>query len=306
MDSKNYTQVLIDGKIYTLGGSEDEGYLQKTASYVNEKNNVLRKIPGFSKQSVEYRTAMVELNLADDYFKALERGTEVERQRDDMEREMYSLKHELVSTQMKLEVVLKDLEERQRELEELTREKNRLDRKIKSMEKTQPEAVASAGADETGPARTGGVSYRVKRAARPMLMGRESGEGPDNQADSGGPEPASIENADKKGSGQVAVTVELEAEVTEVEVTEVLTQTAGTPGDGREAVDAAQDGAADGQEVSEEITQESEAAEYHIRETQGGHAQETASKEAMTRETNQQLTQKALHAAMAARKKKKR
>ena len=38
MDSKNYTQVLIDGKIYTLGGSEDEAYLQKAASYVNDKN----------------------------------------------------------------------------------------------------------------------------------------------------------------------------------------------------------------------------------------------------------------------------
>ena len=30
-------QVLIDGKIYTLGGTEDEAYLQKAASYVNEK-----------------------------------------------------------------------------------------------------------------------------------------------------------------------------------------------------------------------------------------------------------------------------
>ena len=37
MDTKNYTQVLIDGKIYTLGGTEDEAYLQKAASYVNEK-----------------------------------------------------------------------------------------------------------------------------------------------------------------------------------------------------------------------------------------------------------------------------
>ena len=46
MDSKNYTQVLIDGKIYTLGGSEDEGYLQRAASYVNEKVNTLRRIPG--------------------------------------------------------------------------------------------------------------------------------------------------------------------------------------------------------------------------------------------------------------------
>ena len=50
MDSKNYTQVLIDGKIYTLGGSEDEGYLQRAASYVNEKVNTLRRIPGFTKQ----------------------------------------------------------------------------------------------------------------------------------------------------------------------------------------------------------------------------------------------------------------
>ena len=122
MDSKNYTQVLIDGKIYTLGGSEDEGYLQRAASYVNEKVNTLRRIPGFTKQSVEYQTVMAELNMADDYFKAMEHSREVEHQRDELERETYSLKHELVSTQMKLEVVLKDLEERQRELEELMAE----------------------------------------------------------------------------------------------------------------------------------------------------------------------------------------
>ena len=104
MDSKNYTQVLIDGKIYTLGGSEDEGYLQRAASYVNEKVNTLRRIPGFTKQSVEYQTVMAELNMADDYFKAMEHSREVEHQRDELERETYSLKHELVSTQMKLEV----------------------------------------------------------------------------------------------------------------------------------------------------------------------------------------------------------
>lgn len=46
MDTKNYTQVLIDGKVYTLGGSEDESYLQKAASYVNEKNSAMRKVPG--------------------------------------------------------------------------------------------------------------------------------------------------------------------------------------------------------------------------------------------------------------------
>ncbi len=74
MDSKNYTQVLIDGRIYTLGGSEDEAYLQKAAGYVNDKNTAMRKLPGFSKQSADYQMVMTELNMADDYFKALERA----------------------------------------------------------------------------------------------------------------------------------------------------------------------------------------------------------------------------------------
>ena len=146
MDSKNYTQVLIDGKIYTLGGSEDEGYLQRAASYVNEKVNTLRRIPGFTKQSVQYQTVMAELNMADDYFKAMEHSREVEHQRDELERETYSLKHELVSTQMKLEVVLKDLEERQRELEELTREKHRLERKLRGAAKNRGDQEAAASA----------------------------------------------------------------------------------------------------------------------------------------------------------------
>lgn len=69
METKNYTQVLIDGKIYTLGGSEDEAYLQRTASYVNEKNMQLRGIPGFSKQSADYQQVMIQLNIADDYLR---------------------------------------------------------------------------------------------------------------------------------------------------------------------------------------------------------------------------------------------
>ena len=71
MDTKNYTQVLIDGKIYTLGGSEDEAYLQKAASYVNEKITTMHALPGFSKQSADYQQLMLLLNIADDYFKSL-------------------------------------------------------------------------------------------------------------------------------------------------------------------------------------------------------------------------------------------
>ena len=108
MDTKNYAQVLIDGKIYTLTGSEGEAYLQKTASYVNEKLTAMRRLPGFGKQNSDYQMAMLGLNVADDYFKAREEADRAVSERDAMEKETYSLKHELVGTQMKLEAVLKE------------------------------------------------------------------------------------------------------------------------------------------------------------------------------------------------------
>ena len=143
MDSKNYTQVLIDGKIYTLGGIEEEAYLQKAASYVNDKNAQMRRLPGFTKQNADYQMVMTELNIADDYFKAMEWGEGMERQKNDMEKETYSLKHELVSTQLKLEAVLKDLEERQKELDRFTRTIAQMEGELKEV-REEYEALKSS------------------------------------------------------------------------------------------------------------------------------------------------------------------
>ena len=143
MDTKNYTQVLIDGKIYTLGGSEDEAYLQKAASYVNEKITTMHALPGFSKQSADYQQLMLLLNIADDYFKTKETADQMEEQRDRMEKETYSLKHELVSTQMKLDGVLKDLEERQRQLQELSAKLSKSERELRAAKKQAALAATS-------------------------------------------------------------------------------------------------------------------------------------------------------------------
>ena len=91
----------------------------------------MKKLPEFTKQSANYQMVMTELNIADDYFKAVEWGEGMERQKNDMEKETYSLKHELVSTQMKLEAVLKDLEERQREMDRLNRRTAQLEGELK-------------------------------------------------------------------------------------------------------------------------------------------------------------------------------
>ena len=133
MDTKNYAEVLIDGKIYTLGGAEDENYLQRVASYINEKTAQMKRQEGFSKQSQEYQAVMIELNLADDYFKATSRADISEQQRDEMEHESYSLKHELVTTQLRLENTAKDLEEKTEELAKVKRELERVKEELQQI-----------------------------------------------------------------------------------------------------------------------------------------------------------------------------
>ena len=114
---KHYAEVLIDGKIYTLGGAEEEHYLQRVASYISEKISQMKRQEGFSRQSQEYQAVMVELNIADDYFKASEQARASQKRCDEMEKESYSLKHELVTTQMKLEKALRELEEKKNQTE---------------------------------------------------------------------------------------------------------------------------------------------------------------------------------------------
>ena len=86
-----------------LSAAEEQEYLQKVAAYINEKIGILKAQPGFTRQNKDYQEVMIYLNLADDYFKALQEAKMLKAQRDDLEREIYSLKHELISVQMKLD-----------------------------------------------------------------------------------------------------------------------------------------------------------------------------------------------------------
>ncbi len=106
MEKKNYAQVLIDGNVYTLGGSEEQEYLQKVAAYINDKIGILKAQPGFTRQNKDYQEIMIYLNLADDYFKALQEAKMFKAQKEELEKEIYSLKHELIGVQMKLDARL--------------------------------------------------------------------------------------------------------------------------------------------------------------------------------------------------------
>lgn len=100
---KNDVEVIIDGKVITMSGDENEEYLQKVAAYINNKINDFNKVDSFRRQPVDMQNVLIQLNIADDYFKA---KSELELMREDLDlkdRELYDLKHELIATQIKLE-----------------------------------------------------------------------------------------------------------------------------------------------------------------------------------------------------------
>ena len=73
MAVKTDTEVIIGGKAFTLSGYESEEYLQKVASYINHKMNEYNKVDAFRRQPFERQSVLLQLNIADDYFKAKNR-----------------------------------------------------------------------------------------------------------------------------------------------------------------------------------------------------------------------------------------
>lgn len=125
MDAKNDVQVMLGGKLYTITGFEEENYIQRVASYINNKQELFKKQSGFLRQSADFQSVMMQLNIADDYFKAQQQASILETKCAQMEKEIYQLKHELVSCQMKLDAAVKEAEDWQQEYENLEKRKRR-------------------------------------------------------------------------------------------------------------------------------------------------------------------------------------
>ena len=115
MASKNTVKVLIDGKIITLSGYESEEYLQRVASYLNNKIGELSTLPGYKRQTQDTKNTLLALNLADDYFKAKDQADAMEEDMEAKDREAYDVKHDLIAAQIQLDKMKQELEELQKE-----------------------------------------------------------------------------------------------------------------------------------------------------------------------------------------------
>lgn len=134
MAVKNTAQVVIGGKIITLGGFESEEYFQKVASYMNNKISELSELPGYSRQPMETKHMLLSLNITDDYFKAKRQAEIFEQDLQQKDQEMYELKHELISLRMQIE----DAKKKEQELLE---QKNVQDGKIRELEQELDELL---------------------------------------------------------------------------------------------------------------------------------------------------------------------
>jgi len=118
MASKTDTEVIIGGKIFTLSGYESEEYLQRIASYINSKIDEYSKLDGFRRQPADTQNVLLQLNIADDYFKAKKQIVMLEEDIQAKEKELYDLKHELIAAQIKLENTEKAVRELQTQVNE--------------------------------------------------------------------------------------------------------------------------------------------------------------------------------------------
>ena len=127
MSAKTSAEVVIDGKVYTLSGYEGEEHLQKVAAYINNKINEFESIEDYRHIPLNMKNTLIELNIADDYFKAKAQVEKLERDIENKDKELYDLKHDLISNQIKTESAETSLKELEAENKELLLNKARLE-----------------------------------------------------------------------------------------------------------------------------------------------------------------------------------
>ena len=135
MSARTDTEVIIGGKVLTVSGNESVEYLQKVAAYINSKINEYSKMDRFKRQPIDKQNMLIQLNIADDYFKAKNQIELLEQDLKAKDNELYDLKHELIATQIKLDNTLKSLKEANAELNENSKQIVRLEKELKEYQK---------------------------------------------------------------------------------------------------------------------------------------------------------------------------
>ena len=149
MSSKNNTEVIIDGKIFTLSGYESEEYLQKVAAYINNKIAEFKKDEAYKRQNIDVQKALLDLNIADDYFKAKKQADSLETELEIKDKQLYEIKHELIAAQIQNETGEKERADLNRQINELQKEIIRLETRIVEMKEKESQPKKNIKKEKT-------------------------------------------------------------------------------------------------------------------------------------------------------------
>lgn len=135
MSAKTDAEVIIDGKVFTISGYESEEYLQKVASYINNKIVEYKKVDSFRRLPQDYQNIVLQINSADDYFKAKKQIDLLEEELKKNEDDLCAMKHELIATQIKLDTLDKNYQAAKKEADDLYKKSIRLETELKERDK---------------------------------------------------------------------------------------------------------------------------------------------------------------------------
>lgn len=132
MSTKNDAEVIINGKVYRLSDNESPEYLQKIATYVNKKINSFAAEENYSRLSQEMKNVLLDINIADDYFKAKNQAESIQTDSESRDRQLYDVKHELVTARLRIDTLEQELEELHRQMESKEKENRHLSAELES------------------------------------------------------------------------------------------------------------------------------------------------------------------------------
>lgn len=130
MAMKNTVEVVIGGKVFKISGYESAEYLHQVSVYINDKLAEFQQLESYRRQNADQRQMMLDMNLADDFFKAKRQADKLSAELEKREREMYGIRHDLVEAQMAKEKL------EQETADKLTQEKKDREKEVQELKKT--------------------------------------------------------------------------------------------------------------------------------------------------------------------------
>ncbi|HHT96996.1 MAG TPA: cell division protein ZapA [Clostridiales bacterium] len=125
MKNANNAEVIINNKRYLIRGYESEEHIQRIASYINSKHSELKGKDAYRLIDSDTRNTLIQINIGNDYFKALDNTKELNKKIEEKNQEIYDLKHEILSLKVKTDENQKENKELKQQINDLKKQRNK-------------------------------------------------------------------------------------------------------------------------------------------------------------------------------------